>query len=174
MKNILKFIIISVLSLSALYGLYVALNLYFGWYGYGYWKNRLHSLDINESKKRNVFVRELNYKFVESAVIEDFYIRPYIEKGYKCGINDENETHIIKNSKYPYNLNLEWKNNPYTMQDKTKMENSISVFISKDDLKKIDSSDAVWGYLSKPYLRDTIRIEYSDYNNNHKGTIKVW
>lgn len=81
--------------------MYIALNLYTGWYGYEYWKYRIHSLNIDESKERNVFVKELNYKIDEPSLIENFYIKPYIEKGFKCGINDENETHIIKNSKYP-------------------------------------------------------------------------
>lgn len=85
-----------------------------------------------------------------------------------------NETHIIKNSKYPYNMNFEWKNNEYTMKDKTKIKDAISVFINKADLEKIDSSDAVWGYLENPHLKDTIKLEYSDYMNIHHGTIKVW
>ncbi|MEG0928959.1 hypothetical protein [Chryseobacterium sp.] len=174
MKNILKFILISTLSIGALYGLYVALNLYTGWYGYGYWKYRTGTTTIAESKKRNVFVKELHYKFVEPITIKDFYFKPYIERGYKFGMNNENETHTIKNSKCPYNLSFEWKNNPSVMKDKTKINNSISVFINKDDLNKIDSSDANWGYLGNPYLKDTIRVEYSDYNGNKTGIIKVW
>ena len=53
------------------------------------------------------------------------------------------ESYPVKNSKYPYNLNFEWGKNPYSIKDKNKMNESISVFVKKEDLEKIDSSDTV-------------------------------
>ena len=169
-----KYLPLIILIGFLIYLIFPAINNYFGWYGYKYWTFRVHSQNISESKQRKIFVKELKYKFVDSIQMNGFYFKPFIEKGFKFGKHSMQETYPIKNSKYPYNLNFEWGKNPYSIKDKNKMNESISVFIKKEDLEKIDSSDAVWGYLEQPKLRDTITIEYSNYDFSKTGTIKVW
>lgn len=161
MKNIIKFALISVLSIVTLYVLYVVLNLYTGWYGYEYWKYRSGTITIADSKKRKVFVKNLNYKITDSSNLKGFYFRPYIEKGFKYGIDGEDKTFLLKNSEYPYNLCYE-----------RGLRDSVAIYIKKGYENNIDSMDAVWGYLKKPNLRDTVYLEIS--SKHHKGTIKVW
>jgi len=162
MKNILKFILISVLSIGILYGLYAALNLYTGWYGREVWKYRVGTSSINESKKRNVYVNKLNYKIVDSANLNGFYFKPYIEKGFRYGYHSMKKTKVDTYTKYPYNLGYE-----------RNKKDSIVLNIFPEDRVKIDSSDVNWGYLKQPYLKDTIRIGIEGMQNQ-KGIIKIW
>lgn len=132
-----------------------------GWYGYGYWKYRISTSIVQESKKRGVFVKNLNYKIIDSTNLKDFYFSPYIEKGFKVGKNNENETHILTNSNFPYNLCYE-----------RGLKDSVAIYILEDDINKIDSTNEVWGYLKQPFLKDTIRLRIN--SKNHKGIIKIW
>src|SRR3569832_2084265 len=79
------------------------LSSYMGWYGYGMWKNRIATSDIDESKKRGVFIKELHFRIDSfSGVIPNF--RAYIERGFTYGRRSAEETVDLKNSNYPYQL----------------------------------------------------------------------
>ncbi|WP_223606939.1 hypothetical protein [Chryseobacterium sp. OSA05B] len=133
-----------------------------GWYGYQKWKYRVGTSTIEKSKQRKVFVKELNYKIIDSAHLNGFDFKPYIEKGFRYGYHSMEDTRIDRFSHYPYNLSYE-KNK----------KDSIVLNIFPEDIEKLDSSDVVWGYLKQPYLRDTIRIEIEGVGKQ-KGTIKIW
>ncbi|MEG0928955.1 hypothetical protein [Chryseobacterium sp.] len=133
-----------------------------GWYGYQKWKYRGGTNTISESKQRKVFVKELNYKIVDSTNLKSFYFKPYIEKGFRYGYHSMEETRIDTYTKYPYNLSYE-----------RNKKDSIVLNIFSEDKKKLDSSDVVWGYLKQSYLKDTIRIKIEGMENQ-KGIIKVW
>ena len=133
-----------------------------GWYGYQKWKYRGGTTTIKESKQRKVFVKELNYKIVDSANLKGFYFKPYIEKGFRYGYHSMEDTRIDTYTRYPYNLSYE-----------RNKKDSVVLNIFPEDKEKLDSSDAVWGYLKQPYLKDTIRIEIEG-AGKQKGIIKVW
>lgn len=133
-----------------------------GWYGYQKWKYRIGTNTISESKQRKVFVKELNYKIIDSANLKGFYFKPYVEKGFKYGYHSMEDTRIDNLSNYPYNLSYE--------RNKT---DSIVLNILPQDKKKLDSSNVVWGYLKQPYLKDTVRIEIEGMGKQ-KGIIKIW
>lgn len=138
-----------------------------GWYGYGKWKYRVGTTSILESKKRNVFVKELNYKIIDSSNLKNFYFKPYIEKGFKYGFNSSKETRIINSSTYPYNISYE-----------RNLNDSIAIYYKKGDEKKLDSLNGVWGYLKQPYIKDTLTLELNGANDikgkPKKGIIKIW
>ncbi len=162
MKKVL-FILIGIVLFSIL--LYYAFGIFsssVGWYGYQKWKYRGGTTTIIESKQRKVFVKKLEYKIVDSANLKGFYFKPYIEKGFRYGYHSMEETRIDQYTKYPYNLSYERSKN-----------NSISLDIFPEDMKKIDSCEVVWGYLKQPYLQDTIRFKING-AGNEKGIIKVW
>lgn len=133
-----------------------------GWYGYQKWKYRVRTSTIEKSKQRKVFVKELNYKIVDSANLKGFYFKPYIEKGFRYGYHSMEKTRIDHFSQYPYNLSYE-----------RNLKDSIVLNIFPEDKKKVDSSDIVWAYLKQPSLKDTIRIEIEGMGKQ-KGIIKVW
>ncbi|WP_336733130.1 hypothetical protein [Chryseobacterium sp. VD8] len=133
-----------------------------GWYGYQKWKYRIGTDLIRESKQRKVFVKDLNYKIVDSANLKGFYFKPYIEKVFRYGYHSMEDTRIDTYTKYPYNLSYE-----------RNKKDSVVLNIFPEDKEKLDSSDAVWGYLKQPYLKDTIRIEIEG-AAKQKGIIKVW
>lgn len=133
-----------------------------GWYGYQKWKYRISTDVISESKQRNIFVKDLNYKIVDSANLKGFYFKPYIEKGFKYGYHSMEDTRVDSLSDYPYNLSYERNE-----------KKSIVLNIFPEDKKKMDSSNATWGYLKQPYLKDTIRIRIEG-SSNQKGIIKIW
>jgi len=133
-----------------------------GWYGYQKWKYRVGTNAISESKQRKVFVKELNYKIVDSANLKGFYFKPYIEKGFRYGYHSMEQTRVDTYTKYLYNLSYE-----------RNQKDSIVLNIFPEDKVKLDSSDVVWGYLKQPFLKDTIRIEIEG-RGKQKGIIKIW
>lgn len=160
-KGILIFIGI-IISSAILYYAYGVFSSSVGWYGYQKWKYRGGTTTIKESKQRKVFMKELNYKIVDSANLKGFYFKPYIEKGFRYGYHSMEDTRIDSFSQYPYNLSYE-----------RNIKDSIVLNIFPEDKKKIDSSDVVWGYLKQPYLKDTIRIKIEG-AGKQKGIIKIW
>ena len=114
------------------------LSSYIGWYGYKKWKYRVATQNILESKQRNVFVKELNYKIDSFPdTLTNFHV--YIEKGFKYGHNSSSETVLLTNSNFPYQLSFLYNIN-----------NELYVFIRQTELAKFDSANANWGYLKKP------------------------
>ena len=99
---------------------------------------------------------------MDSANLKGFYFKPYIEKVFRYGYHSMEDTRIDTYTKYPYNLSYE-----------RNKKDSVILNIFPEDKEKLDSSDAVWGYLKQPYLKDTIRIEIEG-AAKQKGIIKVW
>jgi hypothetical protein len=161
----MKYVLILVLTGLACVALgYFALGYlssYVGWYGYKKWECRRGTHDINESKKRGVFIRELQFK-IDSFEGDIGGFRPYIERGFKYGLHSSKETIPLKNSNYPYQLSFNFK-----------ASSKLSFFIKDSELKKFDSANIVRGYLEHPYLKDTIEINLNG-ENIHSGIIKVW
>lgn len=157
-----KFLFLTILIGISLFFL---ANSYGSWYGYQKWKNRIGTSSINESKKRGVFEKELNYKIIDSQNLHNFKFRPYFEKGFKVGIHTSEVTNPVTYSKYPFNLSFERNKND-------------SIYLNILNKEKADSSDVVWTYFKNPKLKDTIIIKI-DASKNKKGkeisgTIKVW
>ena len=89
-------LILAILSLLILF-----LSSAIGWYGYSKWKYRRSSDgNKNESISRKVFIRDLEYS--SSVKLDTFNI--YIEKGYKYGYHSYNETRLLKNDMFPYQI----------------------------------------------------------------------
>ena len=161
MKNKIFVLIFIIALIFCGYYLLIFVSNYVGWYGYRKWEYRIHSNSISDSKKRKVFVEKLEYKIVDSSNLKNFYFQPYIEKGFRYGKKSKKETVIDDYTQYPYNLCYE-----YGMKD------SVVIYIKEEYKYKLDSTDAVWGYLKNPYLQDTIYMEIN--SKNHKGIIKIW
>ncbi|MBX3252492.1 MAG: hypothetical protein KF862_00015 [Chitinophagaceae bacterium] len=160
-KMIGRYLAIIIFFAVAGYYLLGYISSYIGWYGYKKGTYRVSTLNINESKKRGVFVKELNFSIHNfNGSLESF--SPYIEKGFKYGRHSSQVTDSLKNSEYPYQLSFPYRPTP-----------QITVTIKKEDLIKFDSSDNVWGYLKYPFLKDTIILEIRG-ENVRNGTIKVW
>jgi hypothetical protein len=160
-KRLLIFISI-IISIVILYYSYGVFSSFVGWYGYQKWKYRSRTTTIKESKQRKVFVKELNYKIIDSANLKGFYFKPYIERGFRYGYHSMEDTRIDIYTKYPYNLSYE-----------RNKRDSIVLNIFPEDKEKLDSSNVFWGYLGQPYLRDTISIEIQGMGKQ-KGIIKIW
>lgn len=167
MKKIFFSIISFVIFLFIGYYILIFISNEIGWYGYRYWENRGGTTTIQDSKERKVFVKTLNFKIIDSSNLKGFHFLPYIEKGFKYGKHSIDETVIKNHSNYPYNLSYERNKN-----------DSIALDIFPEDRKKLDSSDVNWGFLKKPYLNDTIRIQIvgaKDSKGRKKsGIIKIW
>jgi hypothetical protein len=160
-KRLLIFISI-IISTVILYYAYGIFSSFVGWYGYQKWKYRSGTTTIKEAKQRKVFIKELNYKIIDSANLKGFYFKPYIERGFRYGYHSMEDTRIDTYTKYPYNLSYE-----------RNKRDSIVLNIFLEDKEKLDSSDVFWGYLRQPYLRDTISIEIQGMGKQ-KGIIKIW
>jgi len=159
-----KNIILWLLSIVITFLLIGFISNYIGWYGYKKWEHRVSSKSIDESKKRNVFVKDLNYK-IDSTNLDNFNFAFFIEKGYKFGKHSSKETKVVKNSKYPYNFSF---NHP---------DQSIGILIPKEVLSDFDSANLTRGYLKNPHLNDTIYLIIGGQDSKGKniyGNIKVW
>jgi hypothetical protein len=157
-----KAFLIIILAVVMLFLLFGYLSSMMGWYGYKKWEHRVASRNIEESKKRGVFISELSYR-VDSfpSVINNF--KPFIERGFMYGHHSSEHTRPLSNgSRYPYQLTFDYKPN-----------SEITILIRESELKKFDSSNASWGYLSSPKLRDTIVLDIYGEKKQH-GTIEVW
>lgn len=161
-NKLLCYLIITPIILFILFWM---LQAYGGWYGYQKWKYRGGTSSIAESKRRNVFVKTLHYKNVEAENLHDFKFTPYLEKGFKFELHTSEETNIVMNSQFPFNLSYE-----------RNKKDSIALNIL--NMEKADSSDVVWAYYKKPKLNDTIIIEIDGAENKNgkfiSGKIKVW
>ncbi len=137
------------------------LNSYFGWYGYEKWKYRVSTSSIQDSKRRGIFVKELNFE-IDSfpGKIENFHA--YIEKGFHYGHESEEQTTPLIGSNYPYQLSLNFH-----------ATSKLGIYLPVTELNKFDSFNVNRGYLKFPKLKDTIKF-YLDGENVNSGIIKVW
>ncbi|PZP52664.1 MAG: hypothetical protein DI598_00065 [Pseudopedobacter saltans] len=127
-------------------------------------KNRVGTGDIHEAKKRGVFVKSLKYEVIDSPSIIISGFSPFIEISYRYGLNSVHETRSLEGTCYPFKL--AFKTNPST---------DTSIFTLTYDLSTFDSSDAVWGYMENPTLKDTVYLEvYNIHQYRRRKLIKVW
>ena len=124
------------------------------------WKERVATRDIDDAKRRGVFIKELHYRIDNFADTLDFH--PFIEKGFHYGKGSYEETVIMENTQYPYQLS-------YNVFPKKQ----TYIFIEKQDLQKFDSTDGTWGYLKAPRLTDTVTLEIRA-RHMEGGKIRVW
>lgn len=143
------------------YFLFGYLSSFVGWYGYKKWKYRRATTDIEESKSRGVFVKELQFQFENFPDTIVGFV-PYIEKGFKYGLHSSEETVLLTKSNYPYQLSFS-----FTRSEKTGLQ------IDEDQLRKFDSCNIVKGFLKQPVLKDTIVVNIIGLNTSG-GTIKIW
>lgn len=134
---------------------------YVGWEGYKKWQYRVTTSDIEESKRRGVFVRELSFEIENyPGTLENF--KPYIERGFKYGRHSSEETTPLTGSAHPYQLSFNFRTST-----------EVGLLIPPEELKKFDSSNRTKGYLTSPNLRDTIIVNLvGEYG--HSGIVKVW
>jgi hypothetical protein len=164
MRGLYKIVLITLVGIVLIVASYFALGYFstwIGWEGYKKWEHRVATNDIGDSKRRGVFVKELNFK------IENYHdtlrnFKPYIERGFKFGRHSSDSTTPLTGSAYPYQLSFNFKTS-----------SKVGLLMMPAELKKFDSSDAVWGYLTHPDLKDTIIVslvgQYGD-----SGIVKVW
>ncbi len=161
MNSKLKWLIILLAGGAFAYFVVWFFSIYIGWYAREPWKYRMATKNIDDAKKRSVFIRKLNYKVVDFPdTITTF--QPYIERGFKYGEHSFTETVPLENTDYPYQLSFNSTPKP-----------GFGIFIRKDQLQKFDSSNASWGYLKHPFLPDTITLDIMG-ENVKSGLIKVW
>lgn len=153
-----KIIMILLTFFVIIYFLIGYLSSYIGWYGYKKWEKRKHSTSIEESIARKVFVKKLNYQ-IDSFYGTPFRFEIFIEKGFKWGYHSSKQTEVLNSSKYPFQLNYNYRPNQF-----------VTVSIRKDQIKKFDSAG---GVLAKPFLSDTVVLEIGG-EGIKSGTIKIW
>ncbi|WP_303850184.1 hypothetical protein [Apibacter mensalis] len=133
-----KIFIIIILFLAFL----VYLSSYIGWYGYEKWKYRRYTRgDIEESKMRKVFVKQVPYIVDPDTIKTEGMF--YIEKGYTYGKHSMDDTKVltIKDTKYPFQL----------------MYKDLSIiYLEKDNPNSKDSLNDFGLNLKDSIIRDTI------------------
>lgn len=160
-NSIYKIILKVFLLLSMIYFGLIIINSFFGWYGYEKWKYRRSTIgDKKESVNRKVFIRDLQY--FSNIKLENFQI--YIEKGFKYGYFSEDDTRLIKESKFPFQVSF----------TESVGLNNINYYVVNK--KKYDSIDGTTIFLKKEYLKDTIIVGIDKFTNKWDsiGYIKVW
>ena len=131
------------------------------WYGGMKWRDRISSDSIEEAKSRGVLVRELHFKVVGfKDSMTDFHA--YIERGFRYGLHSSKETHVVSDSRFPYQFN-------FTRHP----DEDVSVSIVQDNLAKFDSTDEFRGFLQNPVFKDTIQLEMHE-DEADSGKILVW
>jgi hypothetical protein len=161
MRGLYKVILVGIALAVAIYFILGYLSSYVGWEGYKKWEYRVATAEMQESKRRGVFVKELNFVVEHYPdTLKDF--KPYIERGFKYGRHSSEETTPLTGSGYRYQLSFNFKTSK-----------NVGLLIMPDELKKFNSCDAATGYLASPRLKDTIIVnlvgEYGD-----SGIVKVW
>ncbi len=161
MNKVFKWCMIVILTLITCYFAFGYINSYFGWYGYRKWLYRKQSFNIEDSKRRGVFVKELHFE-IDSFTRNMEWFKPYLERGFKWGYNSSDET-VYLVTDYPYQIAFE--NN---------VKESIYPQFRDDQLAKFDSSgDVNRGYFKLPHLKDTFILVIRG-EGIRSGTIKIW
>jgi hypothetical protein len=162
MKKILKPTLIIALILLIIYYGFGYINSYFGWYSHEHYKYRKGSTNIADSKRRGVFVKELNYK-VEGYNDSLYGFKPFIEKAYTWGYNTSEETKPWTNTDYPYQVAFSYQ----------RLSN-FGLLATDETLSKFDSSTGNLIYLKQEKLTDTITLEIGGEQISKGAIIKVF
>jgi hypothetical protein len=162
MKRIVRPTLTIILVLIVIYFSFGYINSYFGWYSREHWKYRKGSMDVAESKKRGVFIKELNYK-VDDYSGDLYGFKPFIEKAYTWGHRTSEETRPWTGTKYPYHVSF-----GYIRSSK------FGVLTTEATRLKYDSSNASLVYLEQPHLTDTISLEIAGEQMPRGALIRVF
>ncbi|MFN4027893.1 MAG: hypothetical protein ACK4IZ_10640 [Flavobacterium sp.] len=144
--------------------LYILANSYCGWYAYKKWVPRRSTYgNIEEAVERNVYVKKLNYK--STKLPKDFNI--YIEKGFHYGLHGANDTKLVQNSNYPYQISY---------VNRSKDDDMSYYIVNQTDF---DSLDLTTVYLKSADFKDTLILGIHEFNYEIKkwdsiGIIKIW
>ena len=158
LKKYISSLLIFVFVIFAGYIIFGLISTFMGWDAYEKWKFRKHSNSIQESIRRGVFEKKLNY-IVEGYEGVKFEFEPFIERGFRWGRRTSEETIPIDGSNFPYQLSY---NN--------RLNDSIGILMRQDQYHKFDSSIR---YLRSPNLPDTIIFKIEG-KGVVSGIIKVW
>ena len=159
MKKVIKIVLVVLACLFLLYQLYESLA--DAAYDKQHWIYRKMSDSIKESIERGVFVKELHFK-IDSFSGPSFQFEVFIEKAFTHGHQSVNETILMADTKFPYSLSFN-----------SRPRQEVGVFIRPNELNKFDSANAVWGFLKRPVLHDTVILEIRGEGLKY-GLIKVW
>ena len=141
-------------------------NSFFGWYGYEKWKYRRATRgDLTESKERNVYIKNLEFKLTPKNDSLEF--NAFIEKGFTFGKHSSNQTDLIKSkTDFPYQVSFSQK------------DTLNKVTFDLLPITKMDSIDYFVVYLRKPELNDTIYLKIRKWENkigtDSIGFIKIY
>lgn len=162
MTKIFKLSAIIILILVVAYFGFGYINSYFGWYSHEHYKYRKGSTDIADSKRRGVFIKELNFQ-VEGYSGYLYGFKPFIEKAYTFGYNTSEDTKPWTNTNYPYQVAFSYR-----------ASSNFGVLVTDETHLKFDSSFARLIYLKKPKLTDTIILEIGGEQIPKGAIIKVF
>jgi hypothetical protein len=151
-------LIVALIAVVAYFG-FGYINSYFGWYSHQHWKQRKGSMDINDARKRGVFVKELDYK-VEGYSGDLYGFKPFIEKAYTWGYHTSEQTVPWTNTNYPYQISFSYARS-----------SNFGVLLTNEGDAQVDSSGR---YLKSPYLNDTMILEIGGEGVPRGARIKVW
>ena len=159
----IKNAVLTILTLLVVFFVCGYLLSFVGWYGGMQWRDRVGTDSLQESRARNVLVKELHYKVVGyKDSLEDFHA--YIERGFRYGVHSSGETHVVDDSQFPYQFNF----SRHPGED-------VDVTMRPEELKKFDSLGERRGYLRNPAVKDTISlIIEGDDDEPDAGKILVW
>jgi hypothetical protein len=149
-----------ILALIVCFFAFVYINSYFGWYGYKKWLYRKQSDNMEDSKRRGVFVKELHFE-VDSFQRDMKWFKPYLERGFKWGYISSDET-VFFVTDYPYQIAFE--NN---------VKESIYPQYRDDQFVKFDSCNVNRGYFRYPHLKDTFILVLRG-EGIKSGIVKIW
>ena len=156
-------ILTAIVFLSGLFGIALFAKTILGMgYDDQHWKIRKHSSSSEDSKRRGVFVKPLNYK-IENYHNLAFNLDPFIERAFTHGKTSVKQTIVMNVTNYPYTFTFNER--PF---------DGASLHINEDDLSKFDSSNYLRGYLKNPFLPDTIRLFFVPAIGGDSVSIRVW
>ena len=134
---------------------------YILWYAKKEWLPRRASKTIEESMRRGVFVKKLEFVSDSSFRFLD-HTEIFLEKGFRYKDMSE-ETGALIGSQYPYQLVYP-----------TVPEQDTRIILDPVNAGVFDSTSYFWGYLKEPHIRDTLFFRIKIGNEKKEYAIKAW
>lgn len=160
MKNNIYILTILALILLVCYNCIGDINNYFGWDLREQWKyRRTTSGDINESKKRGVFVKDLIY----TSNVSELNFDIFIEHGFSYSKDGMSATETNLNSNFPYQVSFP----KGILIDSQNCEFQIANKERFDSISDIPFNKQI--YLRKPILPDTLKLDVVCRNSDLNG-----
>ncbi|EZH71292.1 hypothetical protein ATO12_11050 [Aquimarina atlantica] len=148
---------------------FLIINSFSGWYGYEKWKYRRYTYgDIISSKKRGVFVKDLEYSIELDSINYSFDLNVFVEKGFSYGKHSSQETIVLNETDHPYQISLPIRDTTQQISFNVHMNDTINTY--KDNGVIL---------LKKPFIKDTLTVDLSKFDNSSRkwnsiGKIKIW